>query len=113
LRRYSDRRRRRAPQSEDNSREAREFERRYTEMTFDRTVALASADYFWVDVAYVVENRGRGRPGNQIDLARGSRVFFGFSGEKVPRNTLLGDAVIRYGTHISTTHMRYGNNQMD
>lgn len=113
LRRYSLSRARRTPQSEDASETAREFERRYTEMTFDRTATLATAQKLWVDVGYVVPNLGRGRPGNQIDLARGTRVFFGFSGTRVPLNTLLGDVVIIYGAHVSTTHMRFGNNSMD
>jgi hypothetical protein len=40
-------------------------------------------------------------------------VFFGFSGQQVPKNTLLGEVGIRYGEHYSTRHMRFGNNSMD
>jgi len=82
-------------------------------MSFETTAAIARAENFWIQVEYVVENRGHGRPGNQIDLARGSRVFFGFSGRRVPRNTALGDVSIRFARHRSLTHMRFGNNYMD
>ena len=40
--------------------------------------ALARASGLWVQVDYVVPNRGPNEEGNQIDLKRGTRVFFGF-----------------------------------
>ncbi len=52
-------------------------------------------------------------PGNQIDLRRGSRVFFGFGTGNVPRNSPLGTVRIRYGRHTRDCNMRFGNNSMD
>ncbi len=114
LRRYRDRRRRRPTVAEDISREAKTFERGYTEMDFDRTAALAAARSFWAEIGdYVVPNLGRGRPGNQIDLSRGSRVFFGFRGERVDRNTVLGPVTLRFAGGSYIHSMRFGNNYMD
>jgi hypothetical protein len=112
LRRYAVSRKHRPPQSEDGGSAARKFERSYVEQTFEQTAVIATASHLWVDAGYVVQNLGDGR-GNQIDLARGTRSFFGFSGKRIPRNTILGEVRIRYGTHISTTHMRFANNSMD
>jgi len=77
------------------------------------SVALATATAFWVEVRYVVENRGRGKPGNQIDLQRGSRIFFGFGARQVQRNTALGQVPIRYRGQVVKCNMRFGNNYMD
>lgn len=79
----------------------------------DAAITLSTASAFWVEVGYVVENLGRGRPGNQIDLQRGTRVFFGFSSKDVPRNTVLGSVSIKYSGETSACSIRFGNNQMD
>lgn len=79
----------------------------------DAAITLSTAPAFWVEVGYVVENLGKGRPGNQIDLKRGCRVFFGFPAKDVPRNTVLGSVSIKYNDELSICSMRFGNNQMD
>jgi hypothetical protein len=116
---YARRRRRIRSRNEDASggaqsvvRNARGAARRF-EIPLNVSAQIASARSMWVDITYVTPNRGVGVPGNQVDLQRGTRLFFGFSGVSVPRNTILGDVVIRYRGHVSTHHMRYGNNQMD
>jgi len=76
-------------------------------------VAFASMSNFWIEVRYVVPNRGPGNEGNQIDMKRGSRVFFGFGDRSVPRNTVIGDVHIRYNDHASVRSLRFGNNSMD
>ena len=78
-----------------------------------RAIAMAAASSFWVEVNYVVENLGKNRPGNQIDLQKGSRVFFGFGASRVPKNTLLGTVRIRFGEKVGGCNMRFGNNHMD
>jgi hypothetical protein len=113
LRRYTASRKRRPPQFEDAGRAAREFERSYVEQTFERAASLATASHLWVDIHSVVKNRGDDRPGNQIDLVRGTRAFFEFSGRRIPPNTILGDVHISYRGRVSTTHMRFANNSMD
>ncbi len=82
-------------------------------IAIDQASALAAANSFWVDVRYVTPNRGHGLSGNQIDLPRGARVFFGFTAERVPRNTVLGAVQISYQDQVTPCHMRFGNNQMD
>jgi hypothetical protein len=64
-------------------------------------------------IAYVVSNRGPYREGNQIDMPRGSRVFFGFPDAPLPRNSPIGQIQIRYGDHAGLHNLRFGNNQMD
>jgi len=99
-------------QTEDASGRARQVEQGLT-LTFERAAQLQAARSLWVRIDYVVANLGAGRPGNQIDLARGSRVFFGFTPEPVPRNSLFGAVEISIGTGSAVRNMRFGNNQMD
>lgn len=113
LDRYRALRQRRPTPEEDSTPEPRELERKEVEQSFDQIARLSTASHLWVNAGYVVTNLGRGRPGNQIDLARGTRAFFGFSGRKVPTNTLLGTVRIRFGPYISSTNMRFANNSMD
>lgn len=79
----------------------------------EMAAALALAGALWVEVGRVNENRGPGVPGNQIDLPRGIRVFFGFSTGEVPRNTLLGAVRIRFRDQVILRNMRFGNNYME
>jgi hypothetical protein len=79
-----------------------------------KALALANADSFWVKVTNkVVSNLGKDKPGNQIDLQRGSRVFFGFGVGEVPPNTVFGSVPIRFEGDISNHSVRFGNNSMD
>ncbi len=97
-----------------------EEDRRSEHILQDRSViaaveaaALARASGLWVQVDYVVPNRGPNEEGNQIDLKRGTRVFFGFGDGALPRNSPIGSVRIRYGTHSAIRNIRFGNNQMD
>jgi len=83
-------------------------------INLSEAISLASAEAFWVKVTNkVVQNRGSGRPGNQIDLHRGSRVFFGFGVGEVPPNTVFGSVPIRFEGSTSNFGVRFGNNSMD
>lgn len=77
------------------------------------SAALAAASNFWIDIEYVVANRGRYEEGNQIDMQRGSRVFFGFGDHTLPKNSPIGSVRILYGTHSASRNLRFGNNSMD
>jgi hypothetical protein len=79
----------------------------------EEAVALASSNNLWVEIDYVVKNRGRNEEGNQIDLKRGTRVFFGFGDGPLSRNSPIGTVRIRYNTHSASRNLRFGNNQMD
>jgi HKD family nuclease len=79
-----------------------------------KAIALATADAFWVKVTNkVVPNLGKDKPGNQIDLQRGSRVFFGFGIGGVPPNTVFGSVPISFEGVTSNHSVRFGNNYMD
>lgn len=77
------------------------------------SASLAAADHFWIDIEYVVENRGKYEEGNQIDMQRGSRVFFGFGDKTLPRNSPIGTVRILYDAHSASRNLRFGNNSMD
>jgi len=78
---------------------------------------LAVADCFWIEVERLYENRGPGKPGNQLDCMKGTRAFFGFkykNVDEVPKQTKLGEVVMRYGTKPSTLRsVWYAHNAMD
>lgn len=78
-----------------------------------RSASLAAASNFWIDIEYVVPNRGKNEEGNQIDMQRGSRVFFGFGDHRLPRNSPIGSVQIMYEGHSAPRNLRFGNNQMD
>jgi HKD family nuclease len=75
---------------------------------------VGSACGFWVETGTLYRNRGASRAGNQLDLPRGSRVFFGFPSREVPRNQIFGELVLQCeGFEPVRRTMRFGNNMMD
>ncbi|MEK6299559.1 MAG: hypothetical protein AABO41_02460 [Acidobacteriota bacterium] len=78
-----------------------------------QAAALIAAAHFWIDIDYVVPNRGKDQEGNQIDMQRGSRLFFGFGDGALAKNSHIGSVSIRYGTHAAARNLRFGNNSMD
>lgn len=77
-------------------------------------VAFASAKALWVEIGELYKNRGAGQSGNQVDLPRGCRVFFGFPATTVARNTVFGDVMLQNdGFSPVRCSVRFGNNQMD
>lgn len=99
--------------SEDDSLHVKRLKQRASEVPIAKAVALATALNLWVDIKYVVKNRGKGLPGNQIDMQRGTRVFFGFAVGKVLPNTSLGRVRINYENKSVDCGVRFGNNFMD
>ena len=83
------------------------------EIPGEQAAALAAASHFWVEIRYVVPNRGRHEEGNQIDLQKGSRVFFGFGDMRLSRNSPIGSIHILYSAHSGIRNLRFGNNSMD
>lgn len=74
----------------------------------------AQSKCLWVQTYRLYENLGKGNPGNQLDLRRGMRVYFGFSAKSVAPNTNIGKVRIQYNNkppHLCS--IRYGNNYMD
>lgn len=80
------------------------------------TVQLASARCLWIHTGAIPKNRGPEKPGNQLDTPRGTRVFFGFGSERVPRNHIFGNIEMRVrrpGNQFVDRSVRFGNNEMD
>jgi HKD family nuclease len=81
--------------------------------SLDRTVDLAVASALWIEAGNMYANRGD-EGANQVDLPRGSRVFFGFSDKVVPRSTLLGEIeVVHRASGPVSRNVWFANNSMD
>jgi hypothetical protein len=77
-------------------------------------LAWANAKCFWIQTRELYKNRGRDNPGNQLDLKRGTRVYFGISPNTVPRNTVLGRVILQYDAmHPRACSVRFADNSMD
>lgn len=113
IREYTRIRPKRPLKTEDDSSQIKKLMEDSPEISLSKAAIFSTALNFWIDVEYVVRNLGPGMPGNQIDLHRGTRVFFGSGVGQVPRNTSLGNVRLVYGGNISDCHMRFGNNFMD
>lgn len=84
------------------------------EVEGDLAVQLANAAALWVEVDVLYKNLGPTRPGNQLDLPRGTRVFFGFPAAAVPLNTIFGYIELQVvGLSSFRKSVRFGNNMMD
>ena len=74
----------------------------------------AHARFFWINTRELYKNRGEGKPGNQLDTKRGTRVYFGFAPDAVPPNTVLGPVTLQYDDRpASACSIRFGANDMD
>jgi hypothetical protein len=84
------------------------------EVAGDLGVLLRSARALWIETHELNHNLGPGRPGNQLDMTPGTRVFFGLSADRVARNTRLGPVTTQCpGFPAVTKNLRFGNNAMD
>lgn len=111
---YADRRRAR-PQLEDSAPIVGEVSgQRERELTKRDAATWSSARCFWIRTLELNPNLGEGRAGNQVDCARGTRTYFGFSADVVPRNTTLGEVMLQCDGHPPVSKsIRFGDNQMD
>lgn len=77
---------------------------------------MKSANFFWIDVP-TLYTTSLYKCGNQLDTARGTRVFFGFSSRTVdtaPPHTKLGSVPMRFGGRaICHRNIWYAHNAMD
>lgn len=83
------------------------------EISGNLSVQLAAAKELWIDASSVIRNRGI-LPGSQLNTPRGTRVFFGFASDRVPKDTTLGSIdlrIIGHAYHDRT--IRFSNNGMD
>ena len=83
------------------------------EISGDLSVQLAAAKELWIDASSMIRNRGT-LPGSQLNTPRGTRVFFGFASEKVPKDTTLGSIDLRVVGHSYLERtIRFSSNGMD
>lgn len=75
---------------------------------------LRTFDRFWIDAGALGANLGRGRPGNQLDMKRFTRAYFGASVDKVEPNTEIAKITLIWDgeRHVDRT-LKFGDNQMD
>jgi hypothetical protein len=74
---------------------------------------LSTAQTLWVKTGKLYGNLGNGL-GNQLDMPRGTRIFFGCDADEVPRNTLLRHVSIQVpGFGAERRSIRFANNSMD
>jgi len=66
-------------------------------------------------LAYVTQNRGPDRPGNQIDFPKGMNRYFGFDApDNLAKNTVIGEiTMITAIGEPTTNNLRFGNNSME
>jgi HKD family nuclease len=82
--------------------------------SIEKAAELAAAKHLWVETGGMNQNLGVGLPGSQVDLAKGTRVFFGLSGKEVAKNSPLGEVRFRQIGRLSDPrHLRFGDNSMD
>lgn len=79
-----------------------------------RVLQLSSADAIWFQTPTLNANRGPGLPGNQLDVPRNTRAFFGFPVQRVEPNTRLGTIEVRVpGFQAVEVAVRFGDNSME
>jgi HKD family nuclease len=75
---------------------------------------IRRASLFWIEAGNLTENLGRGNPGNQLMMKNFTRVFFGFPGDQVPKQTHIGSVTIRFqGTDSPSLSLEFAHNGMD
>jgi HKD family nuclease len=88
--------------------------RRRSEVSAQRLKQMRACRQLWIEAGNLHENRGKGKPGNQLMLSRMSRVFFGFPASDVPIDSYIGSVSLRYGVHFrEDCPLRFSNNSMD
>lgn len=75
---------------------------------------LRTFNNLWIQAGALGGNLGRGLPGNQLDMTRHTRVFFGSPASDVPANTVIDQITLIWDDqkHIGRT-LKFGNNGMD
>jgi hypothetical protein len=75
---------------------------------------LRTYSHFWIEAGALGANLGAGVPGNQLDMTRYSRVFFGARAADVPPSTVIDYVTLVWdGTAYGSRTLKYGNNGMD
>jgi hypothetical protein len=80
----------------------------------DQIRALRTFDNLWIEAGALGANLGRGIPGNQLDMTRHTRVFFGAPVADAEPNAALGQITLIWDGYIHTDRtLKFGENGMD
>ena len=75
---------------------------------------LRTYDNLWVEGGSLGSNLGPGKPGNQLDMTRYTRVFFGAPAEALPLETPIDSITLIWDGEVYTNRtLKFGNNGMD
>ena len=75
---------------------------------------LRTFDNFWIQAGALGGNLGPGRPGNQLDMTRFTRVFFGCPAVDVAPKTIIDHVTLVWNeVNYSARTLKFGNNGMD
>ena len=75
---------------------------------------LRTFDHLWIEPGDLGSNLGKGRPGNQLDMKRFTRVFFGATAEDLQPETPIADLTLNWkGVSHPARTLKYGDNTMD
>jgi len=100
--------------TDDDSAPTEQITRRRHAISPERIRQLRACKNLWIQAGNLHENRGPGRPGNQLMMSPMTRVFFGFPATDVATDTLLGYVRIRFDRRLrDDCSLRFSNNSMD
>jgi len=75
---------------------------------------MRSYSNFWIEAGALGANLGKDQPGNQLDMKRFSRVFFGASIEELAPNTIIDVVTLFWeGRAHKDRTLKFGDNGMD
>jgi len=75
---------------------------------------LRTYDNFWIEAGSLGANLGRGIPGNQLDMTRYTRVFFGAPPAPVNPNDIIDYVTLVWnGVRYGDRTLKFGDNGMD
>jgi len=84
------------------------------EVRIDPGLAWVNSKCLWIETHDLYKNLGKNKPGNQLDMKRGTRVYFGFPAKVVPPKFIFGNVFLRFaGQPEVERSVRFGNNSMD
>lgn len=88
--------------------------RRGKTLSEEQVRALRTFDNLWIEASALGANLGHGRPGNQLDMTRYTRVFFGAALCDVPVNTVIDELTLVWDGHrYEGRTLRFCDNGID
>lgn len=100
---------------EDDAESVRPFvSRGHREVGVHPGLAWVNSKNLWIETHDLYKNLGKNKPGNQLDMKRGTRVYFGFPAKVVAPKFIFGNVFLQFaGQPEVERSVRFGNNSMD